>query len=174
MTKQNLRLIKMGLWGLLAALLWAGGNVGPVLAHGEATLTVTPAVVAAGAEITVKGEGVEAGETFTLTLEGLNFKTTLGTVTVGDDEDFHEDFVVPADTPPGTHQVRAASAEGEVLTAELSVTAGQAASPQAATLEPSAELMELERPRPAGQLVVLIGGLAVSAALGLWLVRNVV
>lgn len=174
MDRRSLRAIWIGLVsGWILLLLVPGVGAGRALAHGEAALTVSPAVVAPGAEITVTGEGVEAGEKFTISVEGLNFKATLGTVTVGDDEDFHQDFVVPADAPPGTYQVRATSStEGEVITAELTVEAGPAASVEAASAEPSAELMQLERLRSAGQWVAITVGLAVSAALGLWLVRR--
>lgn len=172
MDRRNLRAIWIGLVSGWILLLVLAVGAGRALAHGEAALTVSPAVVAPGAEITVTGEGVEAAEKFTITIEGLNFKATLGTVTVGDDEDFQQDFVVPADAPPGTYQVRATNAEGEVITAELTVEAGPAASAEAASAEPSAELMQLERLRSTGQWVAITVGLAVSAALGLWLVRR--
>jgi len=150
-----------------------GLNLGTksALAHGEATLTVSPTVVAPGSDITAKGEGVEAGETFSITLEGLTFQATLGTVTVGDDEDFHEEFTVPTDTPPGTYQVQATSAEGEVLTAELTVEAGAATAEAAAPAEPSAEPMQLDRRKSTGELAVIVAGLLLSAGLGLALVR---
>ncbi|MCG3209707.1 MAG: hypothetical protein FOGNACKC_03334 [Anaerolineae bacterium] len=173
MDRRNFRVIWTRLVGVWILLLVLAVGAGRVLAHGEATLTVSPAVVAPGAEITVTGEGVEAGEKFTITVEGLNFKTTLGTVTVGDGEEFHQNFVVPAAAPPSTYQVRATSAEGEVITAELTVETDAAASVTAASAKPSAELMQLERPRSARQWGIIIVGLVVSAALGLWLVQSV-
>ena len=172
MNKRILWLFGIGI-SVLGLVLWPGRGNDIALAHGGAALTVSPVVVAAGAEITVKGEGVEAGETFTIALAGLNFEATLGTVTVGDDEDFHQEFSVPSDTPPGTYQLRAVSEEGETLTTELSVKAGaDAETSPAAPAEPSAEWPQLERPRPPGQLAIIIGGLATSAVLGLWLVRK--
>lgn len=156
---------------VLTLLLAAGVSTVPASAHGEATLTVTPEVVMPGGTITVTGEGVEAGESFTITVEGMSFQATLGTVTVGDDEDFHQEFTVPADIPPGIYQVKATSAEGEVLTAELTVEAGPASAERAAPAEPSAELMPLDRRRSGGELVTVVVGLLVSAGLGLALVR---
>lgn len=170
----------MGWAGLLASRLAGlalslalvlGLKAGPALAHGEATLTVSPPVVAPGGTIKVEGEGVEAGEEFTITLEGMAFQARLGTVTVGDDEDFHQDFSVPADAPPGTYQVVATSEEGETLTAELTVESGATGTEPAAPAEPSAELMQLDRGRSTGQLAAIIIGLLASAGLGLALVR---
>jgi len=163
--------IWIGLASVLALLLVQGLGAVTALAHGEATLTVTPAVVSPGDTFTAKGEGVEAGEIFTITLEGMSFRATLGTVTVGDDEDFHQEFTVPADVPPGTYQVQATSAEGEILTAELTVEAGAVAAESAAPAEPSAEPMQLDRRRSGGELAAIIAGLLVSAGLGLALVR---
>ncbi|MFQ6102645.1 MAG: hypothetical protein ACE5OS_15650 [Anaerolineae bacterium] len=114
---------------------------------------------------------VQGVEVFTITLEGLNFQATLGTVTVGDDEDFHQEFTVPADAPPGVYQARATSAEGEVLTAELTVEAGATTTEQAAPSEPSGEPIQLDRRRSGGELVVIVVGLLASAGLGLALVR---
>lgn len=78
----------------------------------------------------------------------------------------------PVDAPPGPYQVRATSAEGEVITVELTIEAGAAVSPAAASAEPSAEPMQLDRSRSTGQWIVIIVGLVVSAALGLWLIRS--
>lgn len=168
MYKQNLWPLWLALIGILVLFLGPGSAI--ALAHGGAELTVSPTVTTPGGDITVKGEGVESGETFTITLEGLNFEATLGAVTVGDDEDFHQDFPVPADLPPGTYQVRATSVEGEVLTTELMVEAGATTTEQAAPAAPSAELMQLERSLSTGQLALIIAGLVVIAAVGLWLV----
>ncbi len=167
------RLVWIRWAGALALLLTLGLglNILPALAHGEATLTVSPAVVAPGGTVNVEGEGVETGETFTITLEGTAFQATLGTVTVGDDEEFRQEFTIPAEAPPGIYQVRATSAEGEELTAELTIEAGMDTTEQATPLKPSAELMQLDRGKPTGQLVAIVAGLVVSAGLGLALVR---
>ncbi len=170
MYKRSLQSLWLALIGILILFPGLGGAV--ALAHGGAELTVSPIVAASGADITVKAEGVEAGEIFTITLEGLNVETTLGTVTVGDDADFHQEFSVPADTPPGSYQVRATSTEGEVLSTELTVEAGATTTEQVTPAEPSNEALQLERPRSTGQLTVIIAGLVIAAGLGLWLVRR--
>ena len=129
---------------------------------------MSPAVVAPGGTIEITAEGVEAGEEFTLTLEGINTQTIVGTVTVGDGEVFRQEFTVPPDTPPGSYQVVATSGEGERLTAELAVEAGATA--QTSQAEPSAEPMQLDRNKSPVELTVIITGLVVSAGLGLALV----
>jgi hypothetical protein len=53
------------------------------------------------------------------------------------------------------------------------VKAGATATEHTASVEPSAALMELERPWPIGQLIVVIAGLIISAGLGLWLIRAI-
>lgn len=170
--KRKVRPIWMHWIGALILLLGLSLGVTTASAHGGAELTVSPVVAAPGGTVTVKGEGVEAGETFTITVEGTTFQATLGTVTVGDDEDFHEEFTLPAEIPPGTYQVRAVSEEGEVLTAELTVEAGTAMAEPAAPAEPSTEPMQLDRRRSTGELTVIIAGLLLSAGLGLVLIRE--
>ena len=156
-----------------AALLLLGLTLLPalsVLAHGEAVMTVSPAVVAPGDTINVEGGGVEAGEEFTISLQGVGFEAILGTVTVGDDEDFHQEFPIPADVPPGTYQVVATSGEGETITAELTVEPGEVAAVTPA--EPSAALMDLDRTKSTLEWVVIGGGLLLSLGLGLALLRG--
>ncbi len=157
--------------GALAILLAVSLGVTPTMAHGGAELTLSPAQVPPGGSVTVKGEGVEAGEMFTIHIEGVSYQATLGTVAVGDDGDFHEEFVIPTDTPPGTYQVRATSQEGEVLSTELSVVADPGPVEPAAA-EPSAEPMQLNRTKSTAQWVVILAGILGSAALGLVLVRT--
>ena len=172
MRKHELRSTWVRLGVMLILLLTQSLGAAIALAHGGAELTVSPPVATPGGNVTVKGEGVEAGETFTITLEGVTFQATLGTVTVGDDEDFHEEFTLPAEVPPGTYQVRAVSAEGEVLTAELTVEADTAVTEPATPVEPSAEPMQLDRHRSGGEFAVIITGLLLSAGLGLVLIRE--
>lgn len=156
---------------LLFILLFSLGlSTRRVSAHGGAEITVSPTVVAPGGTITIKGEGVEAGESFTISLEGISFSTVLGEVTVGDDEDFHEDYDVPIETPPGPYQIIATSAEGETITAELTVEAGIKTDPLVAET-PSNELMKLDRGKSSIELGVIIVGLLIATSLGIVLVR---
>ena len=135
---------------LIAILL--GVVSAPVFAHGEATLVVTPLTVSPNGVITVSGQEVEDGEVFIVTLESTTFVVTLGTVTAAGEE-FEQEFTVPDHVPPGSYQVRATTAEGEVISAELTVEAG--AGTQSAAVEPSAALMELDRSKPIGQIVAI-------------------
>ncbi|GIV80273.1 hypothetical protein FKZ61_007705 [Litorilinea aerophila] len=160
------RLWQMGAVLLLGLMLLPAV---PALAHGGAEITVEPAVVVPGGSINVKGEGVEAGEEFTISLQGVGFETTLGTVTVGDDEDFHQEFTIPANVSSGIYQVVAVSGEGETLTAELTVEAGEGA---AVPAEPSAALMALDRSKSLLEWGVIGVGLLLSLGLGLVLVRG--
>ena len=155
----------------MLALLLLGLNARPALAHGGATLTVSPSVVAPGEAIRVEGEGVEPGEEFTITLEGMDRPVPLGTVLVGDDGDFHEEFTVPADIRPGPYQVRAVSAEGETLTAELVISADAPAPSTPSSVEPSAEPMALDRSKAPWEMAVIVIGLVISAGAGLLLIR---
>ncbi len=165
---------------MLRSLLWSGAlalilaltlNVGLTMAHGGAELTVSPAAAAPGDTITVEGQGLEAGEVFTITLEGMSFQTELGRATVGEDEDFHQQFALPREIPPGTYQVLAVSEEGERLSAELTIVGSTGGQPAAAP-EPSAEPMDLDRTISAGQWVVIIAGVVASVGAGVILLRG--
>lgn len=114
------------------------------LAHGEAVLTVSPSVALTGESIEVSMEEVESGEIFSVTLIGLNFEETLGSITVPDGE------------------------ESTSLSAELSIEASLVDSITDEELEPSDELMELERNQPTLELTIIVVGLAISAGLGFW------
>lgn len=143
----------------------------PAFAHGAATLTVSPVTAAAGETITVSLDGVVSGETFTITLVGLNVESELGTMTVGDGVDtVTQDFTLPSNVPADTYQVQATSADGDILSAELTIEAASSESGSTTAAEPSAEPMQLDRSKPAAQLVVIGLSIVVSAGLGLWLV----
>lgn len=151
-------LVLLGLATLASGQLWMRGRA---LGAGQgAILNVAPAILSAALLM--------------LALLGLGrilYPTTSTPQTVGDDEDLHEEFTVPTDAPPDVYQVRATSAEGEVLTAELTVEAGAATAERAAPSEPSGEPMQLDRRRSGGELVVIVVGLLASAGLGLALVH---
>lgn len=157
------------LGGLILSLTLATAlHITPAQAHGAAELSVSPTVVAPGGTITVRADGVEAGEVFSITLEGVNYQTSLGTVTVTGDG-FDQNFTLPNDVPPGSFQVRATSAEGELIAADLTVTT--TAEPPAAATPTGAE-MPLDREKSPGQLAAIMIGLVVSGVLGWVLVRR--
>jgi len=164
---------------MLTTLLWivsflAGFIVatGPILAHGEATLTVTPDTVAPGGRITVTADGVEPGETFTIALQGVVYNTTLGTVSVKEGDSFEAQFTVPEDVPTGFYQVQATNAEGEKLTAELTVEAGATPAQSAESPKPSAAPMQLDRRKTTTEWVGILSLLLASAALGIAMIRT--
>ena len=155
---------------LLAMLAYA---VMPALAHGGATLTVTPTQAEPGWQITLQGDGLEPGEVFTIRLEGLGDPVVLGEVPVDEGEDgFSVAFDLPADLLAGPYQVTATSEEGESLSAELSVVSAAAAPEAVGVREPSAAPMELDRSRPALQTGLIVAALLASAALGVVLIRG--
>lgn len=150
---------------------------GAALAHGEPVIAVNPVVVAAGGEITVTGSDMEAGEVFALTLEGPTGSSPLGQAPVtgeGEEGGFTISLTIPAETLPGFYLVRAATAEGEATTAELTVTAPtvETEAGPATIQEPTGEPHLLERAKPAGQIVAVAVLIALSAAAGFFLVRS--
>ncbi|MCL5999592.1 MAG: hypothetical protein M1546_26535 [Chloroflexi bacterium] len=165
------KLIQRGTGALLLALLALGPGVMPALAHGKSELTVSPAEITPGGTVMLRASGVEPGETFTISLEGPQFRTTLGTVNVTQ-ETFEQGYTVPASVPADVYQVRAVSEEGETLGAELTVStiAGTASQPE--SLEPTAELMQLTPYRAAGQIAVMMAAGVLSGLIGLWLARS--
>ncbi len=144
----------------------------PALAHGEATLTITPNMVAPGGTITVAAEGVEPGEVFTITLVGTDYEAALGTANVGDGDRFEEQFTVPADAPEGFYQVQATSEEGETLTAELTIQSSAPTSQPADRPEPSAEPMQLDRRSTPAERIIILSLLGISAILGVAFIRT--
>lgn len=152
---------------LIAVLLGAGSA--RVFAHGDAALVVTPTTASPNSVVRISGQGVEDGEVFVVTLESTTFVVTLGAVTV-EGENFEQEFTVPDHVPPGIYSVRATTAEGELISAELTVEAGTET--QSAVVEPSAALMELDRSKPFGQIGAIAAFLLFAAAIGVLLVRS--
>lgn len=143
----------------------------PIVAHGEAVLSVSPAVASAGETITSRLEEVEAGETFTVMLLGLNFEATLGTMTIPDGEEaLSQEFMIPSDVPSGIYQIQALNEEGESLSAELSVENSLTDITSNNFVEPSDEPMQLDRSKPTGELALIVAVIVISAGLGFWLV----
>lgn len=147
------------------------------LAHGQPVITVNPPLAAAGSNINVTGSDMEAGEVFTITLEGPRGSTKLGEATVvaqGDEGGFEVTLVIPADTPPGSYSVRAATSAGESTAADLTVTppSSQASADPAMVQEPSGEAHVLPRTMSGGLVAGVAGTAVLSAGLGLWLVAK--
>jgi hypothetical protein len=140
------------------------------LAHGGATLTVAPATIAPGGTVTVKADGVEADATFTISLAGAQFKSVLGTVKTTQDT-FEQGFTIPANAPADSYQVQALGEDGDVISADLTVSAGAGATSPAESKEPTAALMQLDRSKPVLQTAVIACAALLSIALGIVLLR---
>lgn len=140
-------------------------------AHGDPVVSVSPITVPAGGEVTVSGTEMEEGEVFVISLEGPARSIPLGEAVVSG-EGFEVTLLIPPDTPPGSYRIQAATDEESTLT-DLEVTAADAfGEDNAAELEPSAEPMDLVRPRsPISVVATAVLGL-LSLALGVWLVRR--
>ncbi len=150
--------------------------VGMALAHGEPVIAVQPTIVAAGEEIAVIGTEMEAGEVFIITLEGMTDSILLGEAAVveeGDDGGFEATFTIPADTPPGSYTIRAATDE-ETAVADVTITAPthEASAVPATIQEASSESHDLDRSKSAGQVAGVIIVALVSLGLGFWLTRR--
>lgn len=160
--------------GLLIAFLLALATSGVALAHGEPVITVNPVAVAPGGEVVVTGSDMEAGEVFLISLENALSTIKLDEVTAtgeSDEAGFTITLIIPNDVAPGTYIVRAATEEGEAVTADLTVTAeGEKLSGE--VMEASAEPMKIDRSKPAGQVVGIILAALFSVSLGVWLVRK--
>lgn len=163
---RNVRLLALIVTAVTLGLL----SLKNVRAHGNPIISVTPAIVAAGGEVAVSGTEMEDGAVFVISLEGPTRSIRLGQATVSG-EGFEVTLVIPPDTPPGSYRIQAATGE-ETAVADLEVaTAGAAGEDNAAGLEPSAEPMELARPRnPTTVVATAVLGL-LSLVLGIWLVR---
>ena len=151
------------------------------VAHGAPVITVEPAIVPAGGQITVTGSEVEIGEVFALTLEGMSGSIPLGKATVtgegaaGGEGAFTATLTVPADTVPGSYTVRAATEEVEAAATDLTVTASASnasAGPAMVMSESSSEPHAIDRAKPVSQIIAAMVVIALSATGGFILIRS--
>ncbi len=166
---------KISIFFLLAMFVLA--PLGAALAHGEPVITVQPSIVPVGGQITITGSDMEAGEIFTITLESATSTIPLGKATAsgeGEEAGFVAVFTIPSDVTPGSYIVRATTEEGEIATADLTVTEAStmASAAPAIVQEPTGELHVLERPKPSGQIVAASLIALASLVLGVWLIRR--
>lgn len=146
------------------------------LAHGEPVIIAEPVVVPAGGEIAIIGSEMEAGELFVITLEGVTESILLGEVAVIEKDGeggFEATFTIPAGAPPGSYTVRAATDE-ETALVEITITApkNEASDEPAIVQDASGESHELDRLKPAGQVIGVVIATLASLGLGVWLVRR--
>ena len=146
----------------------------PAHAHGQPVIVPNAPIIAAGDVITITGSDMEAGEVFTLTLEGISGSSLLGSATAiaaGEEAGFTATFTVPESIKPGTYTLKAATADGDGATTDLTVTppASQASAAPIEARMASGELHAVERPRSVGLLIGVIVAMLISGALGIWL-----
>ncbi len=98
-------------------------------AHGEAEITVSPDTVAAGGKITVAGADLDENSDVKLSLEGLTYHVALGTVHMGDNQEFKTEYTIPAEAPEGQYEVKALMEDGDGVSADLTITAPKSAAP---------------------------------------------
>ncbi len=159
--------------GLLIALLLILFSPGIALAHGEPTITVEPAVVSPGEQITIVGADMEDGEVFKITLESTSGTVQLGEATAvkeGEEAGFTAVFTLPDDLTEGLYLLRAVTDEGESAAADLTIVSS-ANQTNAISMEASGAQHTLDRSKPPllfGSVVVLA---LLSIGLGVWLVR---
>lgn len=153
------------------ALVWTL-SAARAFAHGEPVIAVTPDTIAPGGKITITGDKMGANKAFKITLEELKFKAELGDAKSDADEKFQLQFTIPTDAPEGVYQVKAAGADGDTVTAELTITARSTTSTAPTEQQmPSAEEDKTPRRRVPAENIGLFLAAAVSAFVGLTLVR---
>jgi hypothetical protein len=161
---------------LTVLLLLVLTPLGIVLAHGVPVIAVDPTVVAAGGTITVTGSAMEDGVKYTLTLEGTKGSIPLGEATAKGDPEagFVVKFTIPDQTALGSYTVRAVTEDGDVATADLTVTAAsaQASAGPAMAAMATAEPHVLDRTKPASEILVVIAVIVLSGVGGFVLVRR--
>jgi hypothetical protein len=114
------------------------------LAHGDPEITVKPASLRAGEEITVLGEGFEGGGEVMISLTAAADSREMGAVMADEEGNFRFQAAVPDDLAAGSVEVRAVSGEDSAL-ARLTLkggTPGEPAALAATNLEFSAEQEE--------------------------------
>ncbi len=167
--------VRYGL-SLIALLLLGLAPLGTALGHGEPKITADPTVVAAGGTITVTGSEMEDGLKYTLTLEGVKGSIPLGEATAKGDPEagFVVQYTIPDETAAGSYTVRAVTEDGDVATADLTVTApsAEASAGPAMAAMPTAELHELDRSKPASEVLIVMVLIVLSGAGGFVLVRR--
>ena len=161
---------------LLALLI--GATV--VQAHGAPVLTLDPPIAAAGGTTIAKGSQMEPDLEFAITLERAGKVISLGKATAmknkPDDEEamFSQSVTIPADTKPGSYQIRVTSADGDTASADLTVTevAAAAKTGPAEVVTATGELHVLNRSRSVAQLTVLGAIAALFVIVGIFMARR--
>jgi hypothetical protein len=158
--------------GLFIALLVSVLSVTVVLAHGDPTITVEPAVAAPGGQITIKGADMEDGEVFKITLESASGIFELGQETAtqnGNEAGFTAAFKLSSDLAPGSYLLRCVAEDGHTATADMTIASSGQMNTQ--TMEASAAPLVLDRSKPPMLIGTVLVLALLSAGLGVWLIR---
>ena len=149
--------------GLLLSL----GTGRAAVAHegsGEEEILVEPSAVTAGETVVLAGGGLEPNDERVIVLVGQHDTIHLTEVETDAEGMFNLELTVPAHLPTGTYELQAIG--DETLTAPLAVTATAGAADVANTAGESVAA----RQRGPVELAIILGFVAIAAALGGWLV----
>ena len=147
-------------------LLSLGAGLG-AMAHegsGEETIEVEPSTVTAGETVVLAGSGLEPNDERVIVLVGQHDTIHLTEVETDAEGMFSLELTVPAHLPTGTYELQAIG--DETLTAALAVTAASAA----ADPPNSGEESVVARQRGPLEVGVIVALVAITAAIGAWLV----
>ena len=155
---------------MVLGVLLSGGVATAAMAHGgsgEAKIEVEPSSVTAGDTVVLAGTGLEPDSDRVLVLAGADLTVEFGTVKTDAEGMFSKELTIPNHLPSGTYELRAIG--DETLTAPLAVTAAEGAA-QASSAPNAASETVVARQRSPLELGIILGFIAVAAALGGWLV----
>lgn len=162
----------------LAAVLLVAAAPSTAAAHGEGTLEVASASVAAGQEIAVRGSGFETGSSYRLVLVGALGDREIGEVRPDSAGEFSRTLSVPADVEKGRYQLTAVAPDDDVVArAELAVVGGSGgdagADPgDADEPEARADEMSLDRSRTGTEWAVIVLLVGIAGGAGIRLIRG--
>ena len=155
--------IAVGLLLSLGAGLAAMAHEG----SGEETLEVEPSSVTAGDSVVLAGSGLEPNDERVIVLVGEHDTLHLTEVETDAEGMFNLELTIPNHLPSGTYELRAIG--DETLTVPLAVTATTGATEASGAPNAATETV-IARERGPLELGVILGFVAVAAALGGWLV----
>lgn len=127
-------------WGPLGVLMAAAALfllfAPPARAHeGGIELTVSPAELASGGQVTVSGEGFAPNATIGLNLTGPGGDADLGSTTTNEEGDFSQTLTIPGAMVPGLYLIRTEGGPEASVEVSLSAMPGMAAADENPTPE---------------------------------------
>ena len=150
----------LGLLLSMAAGLAAMAHEG----SGEEEILVEPSTVTAGGTVVLAGSGLEPNDERVIVMVGQHDTIHLTEVETDAEGMFSLELTVPAHLPTGTYELQAIG--DETLTVPLAITAAAGA----ADVTSAAEESVVARQRGPVELAIILGFVAIAAAIGGWLV----